>query len=213
MIEIACIGINNVFFNNFKHSSMNITYFDSASKIKYDEFSIILLINHYSFNVREMIKNVRSSFTSIIYFIDIEYNEKIMSDLYSCGIDDYLVVPIYPKYLINKILHDTGVFYPETLDKYQYKALVVDYKNCRAMIMQIDVSLTMKEYLILELLVRNVNNVVSKQDLISCVWGSYNETYLKTLDTHIKTLRKKLKDYRENVVTLWNRGYAFMERK
>lgn len=213
MIEIACISLNNVFFNNFKHSSINITYFDSASKIKYDEFSIILLINHYSFNVVEMIKNVRASFTSIIYFIDIEYNEKIMSDLYSCGIDDYLVVPIYPKYLANKILHDTGILYPEIAHMYQYKGLIVDYKNCRVMLTQVDINLTMKEYLILESLVRNANNVVTKQDLISSVWGVYNETYLKTLDTHIKTLRKKLKDYRENVVTLWNRGYAFMERK
>jgi DNA-binding response OmpR family regulator len=214
MIEIACINFTgSVSFKNFNHRDINITYFNNTNQIRYNEFSIIFLINDSGYNALEIIKHIRASFSNIIYFIDLEYNEKIMVDLFLNGINDYMIAPIYPQYLINKIIHDTKILCINTSINYNYKTLEVDYKNYRALIDNVDINLTIKEYLILELLVKNVNNVVTKQVIIRTVWGDYNESYLQTLDTHIKTLRKKLNTYRDNVVTLWNRGYAFMERK
>lgn len=211
MIEVACISLDSIIFKNFDHNNINITYFNNANKIRYNEFSVIFLINHNRFNAVEIIKSIRLSFSKIIYFIDLEYDEKNMMDLFFYGVDDYIVAPVYPKYLINKIFHDANISSVDNSLSYCYKELKVDYKNYFALVAGKDANLTIKEYLILELLVKNANNVVSKQQIITIVWGSYNDSYLQTLDTHIKTLRKKLNIYRDNVVTLWNRGYAFME--
>ncbi|MGN0407433.1 MAG: response regulator transcription factor [Bacteroides sp.] len=67
--------------------------------------------------------------------------------------------------------------------------------------------LTFKEYNLLALLLSNAGIVMSRGEILSCVWGTNFEGESRTLDMHIKTLRKKLGDSGKRIKTVHNVGY------
>ncbi|MDD6797885.1 MAG: response regulator transcription factor [Clostridia bacterium] len=67
--------------------------------------------------------------------------------------------------------------------------------------------LTFKEYNLLALLLGNAGIVMSRGEILSCVWGTNFEGESRTLDMHIKTLRKKLGDSGKRIKTVHNVGY------
>lgn len=67
--------------------------------------------------------------------------------------------------------------------------------------------LTFKEYNLLALLLGNARIVMSRGEILSCVWGTNFEGESRTLDMHIKTLRKKLGDSGKRIKTVHNVGY------
>lgn len=71
------------------------------------------------------------------------------------------------------------------------------------------ISLSPKEYELLFYLVRNRNIALSREKLITEVWGYDFYGDDRTLDTHIKLLRKSLGPYSKFIVTLRGMGYRF----
>ena len=69
--------------------------------------------------------------------------------------------------------------------------------------------LTPKEYELLFYFVRNKNLALTREKLLSDVWGFDFYGDDRTVDTHVKMLRGKLKDYRKFIVTLRGMGYKF----
>ena len=70
--------------------------------------------------------------------------------------------------------------------------------------------LTRKEYELLELLVRNAGDIVPRQELLMRVWGYGDQIRTRTLDVHIRRLRKKLGAYAERYIeTIFGIGYRF----
>ena len=135
---------------------------------------------------------------------------------FELGIDDYVVKPFSPKELmlrINAILkrrskasessHETE------RDVFTQEGLTVDFK---ARIVYVDgtpISISPKEYELLFYLVRNRNIALSREKLICEVWGYDFYGGDRTLDTHIKLLRKSLGEYSKYIVTLRGGGYRF----
>jgi DNA-binding response OmpR family regulator len=127
------------------------------------------------------------------------------------GGDDYIVKPFHPGELLARIEsvlrrarhihkpHNRVQIGPLVLDSLAYKALIDDQP----------ISLTLKEYEMLSLLAKNKGNVFTRDQLLESVWGTdYNGTG-RTVDTHIKTLRLKLKDHAYLIQTAWGIGYKF----
>ena len=75
------------------------------------------------------------------------------------------------------------------------------------------VEMSPKEYDLFFYLLRNRNVALTRERLISEVWGYDFYGDARTLDTHIKLLRKTLGKYSEYIVTLRGVGYRFEERK
>ena len=130
---------------------------------------------------------------------------------FEIGIDDYVVKPFSGKELmmrINAIMHRLGGRKTEG-GCFSTEGLKVDFT---ARIVYIDdekISMTPKEYDLLFYFVKNRGIALSREKLISDVWGYDFFGDDRTLDTHVKLLRKSLGKYNEHIVTLRGVGYRF----
>ncbi len=134
---------------------------------------------------------------------------------FETGVDDYVVKPFSPKELmmrINAVLKRTRqTINKDTLDKeiYTYEGLCVDMT---ARIVTIDnkrITMTPKEYSLLFYFIKNKGIALTRETLIRDVWGYDFYGDDRTLDTHIKLLRKCLNEYSRLIVTLRGVGYRF----
>lgn len=69
--------------------------------------------------------------------------------------------------------------------------------------------LTVKEFDLLVLLIKNRGNVLTREQLLESVWGLSAEIESRTVDVHIRTLRAKLGEYEKNIETIRGVGYKF----
>ena len=135
---------------------------------------------------------------------------------FEAGVDDYVVKPFSPKELmmrINAILkrYQSSI---TSIDKdvFTFESLKVDFT---ARIVYIDdkpIEMTPKEYMLFFYLVKNKGIALTREQLIKNVWGYDFYGDDRTLDTHIKLLRKSLGNYATLVVTLRGVGYRFETR-
>ena len=73
----------------------------------------------------------------------------------------------------------------------------------------VKIDLTHKEYELLLYLVNNANVAVTREQLLEKVWGYGYYGDDRTLDTHMKSLRKKIGKYSDNIITIRRVGYRF----
>ncbi|MCP3025378.1 winged helix-turn-helix domain-containing protein [Halobacillus sp. A5] len=65
------------------------------------------------------------------------------------------------------------------------------------------INLTRKEFQLLAFLVRNQGQVFTREHLLDQIWGMESEGTMRTVDTHVKTLRLKLKSAGSHIQTVW----------
>lgn len=129
------------------------------------------------------------------------------------GIDDYVVKPFSPKELmlrIQAVLKRCAP--PEAAKKkevYQCGGLTVDFTARVVCVDGKPVNMSPKEYDLLFYMVRNRGIALTREKLINEVWGYDYYGDARTLDTHIKLLRKSLGPYSSGIVTLRGVGYRF----
>ena len=132
---------------------------------------------------------------------------------FEIGVDDYVVKPFSPKELmmrVQAILKRSRPASPENgKEIYRFEGLVVDSTGRIVTIDGQKADLSPKEYDLLFYLVRNRNIALSRENLITNVWGYDFYGDDRTLDTHIKLLRKSLGEYSKFIVTLRGVGYRF----
>ena len=94
--------------------------------------------------------------------------------------------------------------------RYQDSHLEVDYVRKQAVLDSHRLVLTRKEYELLALLVENAGEIIPRQVLLLRIWGYTNEIRTRTLDVHVRRLRKKLGAYSEQYIeTIFGIGYRF----
>lgn len=131
---------------------------------------------------------------------------------FELGIDDYIVKPFSPKELmarINVILMRRKSTAQTKTDVLKFGGLEI---NIAARTVTVDgtrVELTPKEYELLFYLIENKNIALSRDKLLSDIWGYDFFGDDRTIDTHIKNLRNNLGPYRDYIVTLRGVGYKF----
>lgn len=131
---------------------------------------------------------------------------------FELGIDDYIVKPFSPKELMaraNAILTRRRMNRSESNSNVIVDGMEI---NMPARTVTIDgsrVEMTPKEYELLFYLVQNKNIALSRQKLLSDIWGYDYFGDDRTVDTHIKNLRNHLGQYRARIVTLRGFGYKF----
>jgi len=131
---------------------------------------------------------------------------------FELGIDDYIVKPFSPKELmarINVILQRRRATTQAKSDVLKFGGLEI---NIAARTVAVDgtrVELTPKEYELLFYLIENKNIALSRDKLLSDIWGYDFFGDDRTIDTHIKNLRNNLGPYRDYIVTLRGVGYKF----
>lgn len=129
---------------------------------------------------------------------------------FELGIDDYVVKPFSPKVLmlrVNAIIKRSIA--NSNHDKVSFDGLTVDFTGRIVHVNGKQVDMTPKEYALLFYLVKNKGIALTREKLISEVWGYDFYGDDRTLDTHIKLLRKSLGEYSKYIVTLRGVGYRF----
>ena len=131
---------------------------------------------------------------------------------FELGIDDYVVKPFSPKELMARV--NVVLERRNSADKSKAEVLNFDGLsiNIAARTVSVDgerVELTPKEYELLFYLIKNRNIALSRDKLLSDIWGYDFFGDDRTIDTHIKNLRNNLGPYRDYIVTLRGIGYKF----
>lgn len=132
---------------------------------------------------------------------------------FELGVDDYVVKPFSPRELmmrVSAILKRSATSsVPSEGDVVTIRDMVVDFTARQVSIKGEKLSLSPKEYDLLFYMVRNRGIALTREKLISDVWGYDFFGDDRTLDTHIKLLRKSLGDYADRITTLRGVGYRF----
>ena len=132
---------------------------------------------------------------------------------FELGIDDYLTKPFSPKELIARIKAITKRTKKDLSDTYTWKTLEINFLSHTLKIDNKLINLTPKEYDILTYLISNKNIAISREQLLSNVWGYDYFGDDRTVDTHIKMLRNNLGKYRNNIETVRGLGYKYVEEE
>ena len=132
---------------------------------------------------------------------------------FELGVDDYVVKPFSPKELMMRVNAIMNRVHPQNAvpkrNLANIEGLSIDFD---ARIVTVDgerAELSPKEYELLLYMVQNKNIALTREMLITNVWGYDFYGDDRTLDTHIKLLRRSLGPYSKFIVTLRGGGYRF----
>lgn len=190
---------------------------DDGSKcldiLKYEDVDLIIMdVMMPYIDGLTALKEIRKKETIPIIMLSAKHEEYDKIHGYDLGADDYLEKPFSPKVLLRKIgVMLNRINQNEKIDSetYQFEQLEVNYTSRRVYVDGNEVSLSLKEYDLLCLLIKNKNIVVERATIMDKVWGYDFYGDERTLDVHIKNLRKNLSQYGENIVTVRGVGYRF----
>ncbi len=132
---------------------------------------------------------------------------------FEIGVDDYVVKPFSPRELMMrvKVVASRNKRQEASAERKVFvkEGLEVDFTGRMVKIDGKNVEMTPKEYDLLFYMVENRNIALTREQLITEVWGYDYYGDDRTLDTHIKLLRSSLGEYRKFVITLRGVGYRF----
>ncbi len=131
---------------------------------------------------------------------------------FELGVDDYVVKPFSPKELmmrIHAIMNRVRPDQSQGREILRVDGLVIDFTGRMVEVDGERVDLSPKEYDLLFYMASNKNIALTREKLITNVWGYDFYGDDRTLDTHIKLLRKSLGPYSRLIVTLRGVGYRF----
>ncbi len=130
---------------------------------------------------------------------------------FELGIDDYLTKPFSPKELIARIKAIYNRSNQNLPNIYKLNTLELNFSAHTLKIDNKIINVTPKEFEILTYLIKNKGIAISREQLLSRLWGYDYFGDDRTIDTHIKMLRNNLGQYRDHIVTVRGTGYKFIE--
>lgn len=198
-------------FNEFEVSEAE-DGMDAIKMIKEEDFDIVvmdvMMPKLDGFSACKEIKKIKDIPVIMLSARGEEYDKLFGFEL---GVDDYMVKPFSPKELmarINAVLtrRQPATDEPEVLT---FEGLEINIPAREVTVDGKKIELTPKEYDLLFYLVKNKNIALSREKLLSEIWGYDFYGDDRTIDTHIKNLRNNLGEYRDMISTLRGVGYKF----
>ncbi len=130
------------------------------------------------------------------------------------GADDYVVKPFSPKEIVARIkllVRKYQVVKPSAEENVlKFSGIEVDEPARTISIDGSKIQTTPKEFELLVFFLRNRNLALSREQLLNAVWTN-GDSDDRTVDAHIKMLRKNIAPYSKHIVTVWGVGYKFEE--
>ncbi len=126
---------------------------------------------------------------------------------YTSGADDYMVKPVNMKELLLRIKALLRRYKIVSESVFNLGELHLDYKEKTCKIGNNTINLTIKEFDLLYKLLSTPNQIFTRDQLMDEIWGYDNESYERTVDTHIKRLRNKVQTGKFDIVTVRGLGY------
>lgn len=158
-------------------------------------------------------ESIRSYSDIPIIFLTARGEEWDKVRAFSIGGDDYIVKPFSPGEMTARIQAVLRRFGKTDGDRESIRCqtMSIDVHSRTVKINGATVQLTMKEFDLLVLLAKNRGRIFSREELLETVWGTEYSGGTRTVDTHIKTLRMKLKHEGSSIETVWGIGYKYVD--
>ncbi len=130
------------------------------------------------------------------------------------GADDYVTKPFSPKALMARVkaLFRRLERKPDETTRYTYGPLVMDLARHEVLVHGLEVPLTAKEFGLLEHLLRHPGRVLTREVLLSSVWGYDYYGTTRTVDVHVRRLKQKIPALNDAIVSVKSLGYKLKER-
>ena len=125
------------------------------------------------------------------------------------GADDYLEKPFDILELISRV--NAKYRRQKSHSIIQIGKTLIDYNRRLCEVDGKEVLLTNAEFTILFELMKNSDNVVSRDDLLFVLWGDRQAYETRTIDVHVKSLRTKLGEEGKHILTVYGVGYRFLK--
>lgn len=189
---------------------------DGFEQIMVEEYDLVILdIMLPGMDGIDVLKKIRaeSNKTSVLLLTAKSEIEDRVNGL-DAGADDYLTKPFAMSELLARVRSLLRRSSPVKSSKIELDNLVIDTSSREVWQEGHVISLTSKEYAILEFLLHNMNRVVSRLSIAEHVWGENLDLFSMTnfVDVHIKNLRKKIGDTKEKQIIKTVRGVGYILR-
>lgn len=195
---------------------------DALLALESTEFDLIILdIGLPDVNGFELAKSIRNSSQIPIIFLTARSNEIDRVVGLELGADDYVTKPFSPRELsarVKAVLRRTGENHSTTLNSSSQDSRLfkVDDEKMQITYQSQILELSRTEYRLLKLLAKSPGRVYSRDQLMDHAWTHSGISLDRTVDTHIKTIRQKLKAIcpdHDPIVTHRGVGYSLSEDK
>lgn len=186
---------------------------DGIKEIKENTYDLILLDIMLPYKSGdEILRELRGFSDTPVIIISAKDMVGTKIDLLKLGADDYITKPFDLGEVVARVQSNLRRTNKQTEhhSAFCYKDLVLDDSSKRVTVSDTEIELTAKEYMILELLLKNSGKVFTKANLYQSVW---QEEYLgddNAVKTHISNLRNRLKKINQDeeyIETVWGLGY------
>lgn len=191
---------------------------DVIKEFKENKYDMIILDIMLPYKSGDMIlKEIRKDYNVPVIVISAKDWTGIKVHMLKNGADDYITKPFDIDEVIARIETNLRRYKnsKEVNEKLYYKDIELDSRLKKVTVNKKEVNLTVKEYYILELFMKNQERVYSKANLYEIIWQSEYLGDDKTIKTHISRLRNKLKEANkdeEYIETVWGIGYRLIKQ-
>ena len=188
---------------------------EAVNKCKNNDYDIILMdIMMPKLDGYSAVKEIRKFKDIPVIMLSARGEEYDKLFGFEIGADDYVVKPFSPKEVmarVNAVLkrNNQSKNNKNVNSAVKFEGLEIDMLGRNVFVDGQKAELTPKEYELLFYMVNNKGIALSREKLLSDVWGYDFYGDDRTVDTHIKMLRSNLKEYRKFIVTLRGMGYKF----
>lgn len=186
----------------------------AAKSGKFDIILLDLMLPYKSGD--EIIRELRLMSNVPIIIISAKDMVQTKIDLFRMGADDYITKPFDIDELIarieNALRHQFIAHSNQNL--YVHKDIILNVEEKSVLVNDVLIALTLKEYQIMELLIKTPKKIFTKANIFESVW---NDSFIyddKVINTHISNLRSKLKKGNpdmEYIETVWGIGYKMVD--
>ncbi len=183
--------------------------YEAIEKVKNNSFDVVIMdIMMPKMDGYSAVKEIRKFSSVPFIMLSARAEEYDKLTCFDIGVDDYVTKPFSPRELVARIKAVTKRNQSNN-SFYKFKGLEIDSNAHEVYLDKEEICLTPKEYDLLLYLIENKNIALSRENLLTNIWGYDFYGDDRTVDTHIKTLRNSLGKYRNFIVTIRKVGYKF----
>lgn len=186
---------------------------EAVNSVEKEEFDLIILdVMMPVMNGLEACRLIRKTTDTPILFLSALGEEQDILDGYKNGCDDYILKPFPMSVLVHKCNAMIARYKGNSVQKEIYLyGIRLDKNKMKVTVDDREIELSNKTFQLLGLLMENEDIVLSREQILTKIWGWDFDGDERVVDTHVKKLRKALGEKAVHIKTVIGGGYSFRE--
>ncbi|MDR3278889.1 MAG: response regulator transcription factor [Synergistaceae bacterium] len=153
---------------------------------------------------------IRKNSSVPVIFLSKNTSEENRLACFTAGGNDFVIKPFFPREIVARIKSFLTLCGAEPSRKaLNSGSLIIKLYSHSVMLDNREIKLTPKEYDLLLFFCQNADKAFSRDEILDFVWGNSFSGTDRTVDTHVKSLRNKIRPYHNYITTIWGYGYKY----